>query len=147
MGFGRHRKTQPRRYREYLLTSDPENPSRDVVGGLLLGSETFSEWARSTFLSPREKDRAVPALESLRPRPTVETIVKQVAKHYRVKDVDIRRRGAKRNQPRDVAIYLARELSGHSREELGQEFGKISGAAISARCKHIDVPSTANRKL
>ena len=45
------------------------------------------------------------------------------------------------------AIYLARELSGHSGQELGQEFGKISGAAISARCKHIDEASTANRKL
>ena len=65
------------------MTSDPENPSRDVVCRLLLGSEAFSEWARSAFLSPREKDRAVPALESLRPRPAVETIVKQVAKHYR----------------------------------------------------------------
>ena len=74
-------------------------------------------------------------------------IVKQVAKHYRVKDVDIRRRGAKRNQPRDVAIYLARELSGHSGQELGEEFGKIFGAAISARCKHIDEAWAANRKL
>ena len=73
--------------------------------------------------------------------------MKQVAKHYRVKDVDIRRRGAKRNQPRDVAIYLARELSGHSGQELGQEFGKISGAAISARCKYIDEALSANRKL
>ena len=45
------------------------------------------------------------------------------------------------------AIYLARELSGHSGEELGQEFGKISGAAISAPCKHIDETLTANRKL
>ena len=45
------------------------------------------------------------------------------------------------------AIYLARELSGHSGEELGQEFGKISGAAISAPCKHIDEALTANRKL
>ncbi|MCH7921220.1 MAG: hypothetical protein IIC50_25030 [Planctomycetes bacterium] len=73
--------------------------------------------------------------------------MKQVAKHYLVKDVDIRRRGAKRNQPRDVAIYLARELSGHSGQELGQEFGKISGAAISARCKHIYESLTANRKF
>ena len=112
-----------------------------------MGSEAFSEWARSTFLSPREKDRAIPALESLKPRPTVEAIMQQVAKHYLVKDVDLRRRGAKRNQPRDVAIYLARELSGHSGQELGQEFGKISGAAISARCKHIDEALTANRKL
>ena len=87
MGFGRYRKTQRRRYRKYLLTSN------------------------------------------------------------QVKDVDIRRRGAKRNQPRDVAIYLARELSGHSGQELGEEFGKISGAAISARCKHIDEAWAANRKL
>ena len=74
--------------------------------------------------------------------------MKQVAKHYRVKDVDIRRRGAKRNQPPEMqAIYLARELSGHCGQELGQEFGKISGAAISARCKYIDEALSANRKL
>ena len=45
------------------------------------------------------------------------------------------------------AIYLARELSGHSGQELGQEFGKIYGAAISARCKYIDEAWTANLKL
>ena len=77
----------------------------------------------------------------------METIVKQVAKHYQVKSVDIRRRGAKGNLPRDVAIILARALSGQSGKELGQEFGNISGAAISARCKHIDEALTASRKL
>ena len=131
MGFGRYRKTQRRRYREYLLTSDPENPSRDVVGGSLLGSEAFSEWARSTFLSSREKGRAVPALESLRPRPTVATLVKQVAKHYRVKDVDIRRRGAKRNQPRDVAIYLAREL--RDRQEISWTIWGVNSRGVNSR--------------
>ena len=81
------------------------------------------------------------------PRPTVETIVKQVAKHYQVKSVDIRRRGRKGNLSRDVAIFLSRELSGHSGQDLGREFGKISGAAICVRCKHIVETLAANRKL
>ena len=147
MGFGRYGKTQRKRYRAYLLNSDPENPSLNAVGGLLLGSEAFSEWAKSTFLSPREEDRAMPVLEDLKTRPTVETIVKQVAKHYQVKSVDIRRRGRKGNLSRDVAIFLSRELSGHSGQDLGREFGKISGAAICVRCKHIVETLAANRKL
>ena len=68
-------------------------------------------------------------------------------KHYQVKSVDIRRRGRKGNLSRDVAIFLSRELSGHSGQDLGREFGKISGAAICVRCKHIVETLAANRKL
>lgn len=35
----------------------------------------------------------------------METIVKQVAKHYQVKSVDIRRRGANGNLPRDESRH------------------------------------------
>ena len=146
-GFGRYAKTQRKRYREYLLDSDPGIPSQDVVGGLLLGSEAFMEWAKDTFLSARKKDRQLPVLDRLRPRPALEDIVGQVAKHWQVRKQHILKRGAKRNLPRDVAIYLAREMSGCSGQELGEYFGGITGAGISVRCKHIEKVLATDRNL
>ena len=147
MGFGRYAKTQRKRYQQYLLDSDLVNPSHDVVGGLLLGSETFAEWAKSTFLSTRQSNRQIPVLDRLKPRPTLETIVRQVAKHYQVKESQLLRRGAKGNLARDVAIYLTREMSGCNGQELGRHFGQVSGAAITARCKHIRTALATDRKL
>ena len=146
-GFGRRSKTQRQRYRQYVSEADPDNPSVDVVGGLLLGSEAFGAWARNTFLRTRQKNPQVSGLEKLRPKPQAETIIRCVAKHFHVKESQIIRRGAKKNLPRDIAIYLARELSGNSARDLGQCFGEVSGAAISARRKYSEQVITKNRKL
>jgi len=77
----------------------------------------------------------------------VKSIVKSVADYLKVSKADIVKRGGKRNQARDIAIYLARELSGQSSQELGKHFGDISGAAISARFKHVERVMTKERKL
>ena len=59
----------------------------------------------------------------------------------------ILRKGAKRNTARDVAIYLARELSGESGVNLGKYFGNICGAAVTVRYKHISEQISRNRRL
>ena len=59
----------------------------------------------------------------------------------------ILRKGAKRNTARDVAIYLARELSGESGVDLGKYFGNICGAAVTVRYKHISDQISRNRRL
>ena len=59
----------------------------------------------------------------------------------------LRKRGAKKNTPRDVAIYLARELSGESGVDLGKYFGNICGAAVTVRYKHISDQISQNRRL
>jgi hypothetical protein len=59
-----------------------------------------------------------------------------------------RRAGAKKNTARDVAIYLAWELSvKKSGVDLGRYFGNICGAAVTARYKHISVQISRNRRL
>ena len=129
------------------MDSNPANPSLDIVGGLLLGSKTFSEWAKNTSLSIRPKDRHVPNLDRLKLNPQVKGIVKRVADYHKVSEADIVKRGGKRNQARDIAIYLARELSGKSTQALGKHVGDISGAAISARFKRVERVMTKERKL
>ena len=59
----------------------------------------------------------------------------------------ILRKGAKKNTARDVAIYLARELSGESGVDLGKYFGNICGGAITGRYNHISEQISRNRRL
>ncbi len=59
----------------------------------------------------------------------------------------ILRKGAYKNTPRDVAIYLARELSGESGVDLGKYFGNICGAAVTVRYKQISEQISRNRRL
>jgi hypothetical protein len=59
----------------------------------------------------------------------------------------ILRKGAKKNMARDVAIYLALELSGESGVDLGKYFGNICGAAVTGRYKQISEQISRNRRL
>jgi hypothetical protein len=59
----------------------------------------------------------------------------------------IQRKGAKKNTPREVAIYLTRKLSGESGVDLGKYFGNICGAAVTGRYKQISEQISRNRRL
>ncbi|MDY6950969.1 MAG: hypothetical protein SWE60_05615, partial [Thermodesulfobacteriota bacterium] len=48
---------------------------------------------------------------------------------------------------RDVAIYLARDLTGVSGTRLGAHFGNISGAGITVRYTHVAKAISRNRRL
>ena len=124
-----------------------QNPFDNVVGGTLLGPKNFIEWVGSTFLSAKKKDREVPQLKELKPRPEVETIVEEVAKHFKVTVDRILTSGRKRNVERDIAIYLSRELSGLSGQTLGRRFGGVSGASITMRFNRIVRSMQEDRKL
>ena len=146
-GFSRSRRVARQRYAAYLSEENQANPFDDVVGGSLLGSRHFSEWVRGTFLSERKTDREIPQLKELKPRPEVEMIVEEVAKHFNVAPEHILVSGRKRNIGRDVAIYLSRELSSMSGRHLGRYFGGVSGANITMRFNGIAHSLKKDRKL
>ena len=146
-GFGRKRTVARQSYAAYLTEADQANPFDDVVGGSLLGSKNFIEWVGSTFLSVKKKDREVPQLKELKPRPGVETIVEEVAKHFKVTPERILTSGRKLNVERDVEIYLSRELSGLSGQALGRRLGGVSGASITMRFNWIARALQKDHKL
>ena len=55
--------------------------------------------------------------------------------------------GQKGNKTRDIAIYLARELSGLKCEEVGDFFGALSGGAITSRYNRVAREMKHDRKL
>jgi chromosomal replication initiation ATPase DnaA len=59
----------------------------------------------------------------------------------------ILKKGRKNNLARDLAIYLARELTGETGKSLGEYFGNISGAAITGRYNYLSRQIKQNRRI
>ena len=139
-------KAAQRRYGEYL--AEPAgDPFVDVVAGSILGSPTFTEWVKNTFLSRRSADPEIPALQVLQTRPSVPRIVQAVAQYYDVAPETILAPGGKRNHRRDVAIFLTREFSGLRCRDLGRYFGGIGGPAVTMRCREVRRRAAKDRQL
>jgi REP element-mobilizing transposase RayT len=130
---GRTLRTARRHYRQHLLegvADPPRSPLEDVVASSLLGSPGFVERMRAR-LAGLLPDREVPALRALRPEPSIETIEGAVCEACEVEAQTLRWRGRHGNEPRRLAIVLARELTTLPLRDIGARFGGIGPAAVS----------------
>jgi REP-associated tyrosine transposase len=147
--FGTKQKKATERYRDFVESVQNEkieNPSKDIVHGAILGGAEFVNWIKREFLSRDLDVKEKPQLKKLKPRLTLEDLVPTVGKEFACTREAILRKGKKRNLARDVAIYLAREMTGESGVTLGHYFG-ISGAGVSARHGVIAEKIEKDRKL
>jgi chromosomal replication initiator protein len=71
---------------------------------------------------------------------TLETIQKRVADHYQIRhsDMSSKRRPANIAQPRQIAMYLARQLTKHSLQEIGDAFGGRDHGTVIHACKTVE---------
>ena len=98
----------------------------------MLGSEEFIVWVKENFFASK-KHRQVP--ESFQLAPEQAMIIKEVCRNYGVSEEEllIAKRG-KKNEPRNVAIYLCRQLRNDTLIDLGKAFGMTgyspAGSAI-----------------
>ncbi|UCE52244.1 MAG: transposase [Desulfobacterales bacterium] len=148
--FGNNRKAAAKNYRDFVEKVDVdslEDPGRDLAGGFILGGVEFVNWVKESFLSKRSAQKEVPQLKALKPRLTPEKIVTAVCKAFGCDEDHVLQKGRKKNTARDVAIYLARELTGVSGVDLGNYFGNISGAGITVRYNHMAGKIAENRRL
>jgi REP element-mobilizing transposase RayT len=137
--FGRRKKVAISSYRGYVEEVEAaalENPHKDVVGGIILGDPGFVNWIKDEFLSIRDEDEEIPQLKELKPKPSLDTIVKVVCDEMRCNEEQILKKGRNKNTNREMAIFLARDFSGMSCKALGQYFGGISGPAITLSYNH-----------
>jgi len=149
--FGKQRKrvaSNYQRFVEEVAWDSLENPDKDLIGGFLLGSSAFVDWVKSTFLSKSGsalQNHSIMAELQLQPTPdrVVETVCQALGCHRN----DVLEKGRKKNMARDVAIYLARDLSGKPNVDLGAFFGGISGAGITVRYNHVAQQMKTDRGL
>ncbi len=148
--FGQSRRSAAKNYRDFVEKVNivsVENPARDISDGLILGGVEFVNWVKESFLSNRREKKEIPQLRQLKPRKTPVAIVEAVCQEFNCQADQILRKGAKKNTARDVAIYLAKELSRESGVDLGKYFGNICGAVVTGRYKQISEQISRNRRL
>ena len=73
--------------------------------------------------------------------------VQAVCQQFDCTEGQVRMKGRKKNKAREIAIYLARDLTGLSCKELGAYFSGVSGALISIMWNRIAGESARNKKL
>jgi putative transposase len=148
--FGRRKKEARKRYKDFVEgidIQDLRNPETDLVGGFLLGSDDFVDWVKETFLQSFPEEKEIPQLRKLKPTIDIDSIVDVVADECTCDKKVILTKGRKRNLARDMAIYLARTLTGEPGVKLGEHFGNISGAGITIRCTHFSNLIEKDKKL
>ena len=71
---------------------------------------------------------------------TIEIIQKKVADHYQIRHSDMtsKRRPNNLAIPRQIAMYLARSLTKHSLQEIGDAFGGRDHGTVIHACKSVD---------
>jgi hypothetical protein len=134
--FGATRAAQTRWYREFVGSGAPEDPMRRAAHGAVLGTPGFVERVRQA-LGERAADTEVSRLQAARARPTLETLFRTVARGYSVDARSLCRKGKRRNEARDVAVYLARRHWGIPLREIGEFVGDLGSAAVSLAHRRI----------
>ena len=114
----------------------------------VFGSGDFTQWVKEKFYELK-KHSEVP--QSLQLAPTVFEIKKAVSLSFGIEEIilDQTKRGQV-NEPRSLAIFLSRKISGLKLEEIGKEFGLQSYSSVSSvviRTEHLLSKSKHLRKM
>ena len=128
-----------------------EDPSKDMVSGLILGDTDFVDWVKRAFLNQMPENAEMPQLKKLRSRYSIEMIVDLVADVFFSTRGSILEKGRKQNIARDVALYFSKDCSGEKGTTVAQLFGLRSGSAVTMRynfiCKKIENDKKLKRKI
>jgi REP element-mobilizing transposase RayT len=149
-GFGKNKKEAQKNYKDFVERVDIktlESPGRQVSEGFILGDSDFVKWVKDNFLSKRKDNKEIPQLNKLKPKVNPETLVDAVCKEFGCSEDRIIIKGKKNNKARQVAIHIAKDMSGMSCTDLGNYFGGVSGALITMMYNRVAKEASKNRRL
>jgi chromosomal replication initiator protein len=111
----------------------------------LEGAVRHLQLAASVARRPVDLAMARESLGSLLPKthdsaPTIEQIINEVVTYYQIKRTDVlgKRKHRSVALPRQVGMYIARENTGHSLEEIGAHFGGRDHTTVMHAVKKIN---------
>ena len=148
--FGKNKKKARKNYQDFVEGVDVNslaNPGRQVTEGLILGDSDFIEWVKDKFLSNRKDNKEIPQLKKLKPKVSPDAVVDAVCKEFICSKDQLIIKGRKNNRPREVAIHIARDISGLSCTDLGLYFGGVSGALITMMYNRVSNEAANNRRF
>jgi putative transposase len=141
------RKTK-KAYEQFMAIED----SQKILGVLekkkwpsMLGSDDFIAWVKEKFFASK-KHRQVP--ESFQLAPERALIIREVCRNYGVSEQELlaAKRG-KKNEPRNVAIYLCRQMRNETLIDLGEAFGMTGYSPAGSAMDRIKKKLPSDRRL
>ena len=126
-----------------VITFIAQNISKNIrrlEGALIKVASYASLTGRKLDVATAEMLLQDALMEQARNILTIETIQKKVADHYQIRHSDMtsKRRPNNIAIPRQIAMYLARTLTKHSLQEIGDAFGGRDHGTVIHACKAVD---------
>ena len=108
--------------------------------GALIRVEAYSKFHKQPITIELAKEALKDLLASQNKQVSIENIQKTVADYYRIRVVDLlsKKRTRAIARPRQIAMYLARELTQLSLPEIGVAFGDRDHTTVLHACKTIE---------
>ena len=136
------------RFHEFVLEGNDkalENFYNKGRQSPVLGDEEFRN---GLMEKPVRVDQEHPRYERAAVRPSVDQVLKTLAKRYglKVEDVMKGKRG-KDNEPRKVGMYLAKELCDMKLKEIAEHFGTASYGTVGWACHGVASRMQADAKF
>jgi chromosomal replication initiator protein len=128
---------------EAVLTFIAQNITRNIrrlEGALVRVASHASLFSKPLDVVVAERLLHDMLMEQAQTLLTIETIQKRVADHFQIRHSDMtsKRRPNNIAIPRQVAMYLARTLTKHSLQEIGDAFGGRDHGTVIHACKAVD---------
>jgi len=128
---------------EPILNFIAQNITRNIrrlEGALLKVSSYSALTSKPLDLATAERLLHDVLMEQAQNILTMETIQKRVADHFQLRmgDMTSRRRPNNIAIPRQIAMYLARTLTKHSLQEIGEAFGGRDHGTVIHACRAVD---------
>jgi chromosomal replication initiation ATPase DnaA len=146
--LGKNKAQQLKAYNAFVNQQDSENLMKVFAKKNLqsvLGEDGFVERIKRQFFEVKSHTE-IPQSKML--APAIEEIKKRVSKTYKVsvEHLCISKRGVD-NEPRNIALYLARRLTGKKLEEIGKEFNMDNYSTVSSVLCKISREVKTNKAL
>lgn len=124
----------------YFIAQHITKNIRRLEGALLKVASYSSLTSKVLDLATAERLLQDVLMEQAQNILTIETIQKRVADHYQIRHSDMtsKRRPNNIAIPRQIAMYLARTLTKHSLQEIGDAFGGRDHGTVIHACKAVD---------
>jgi len=137
------------KYREFVeagLKTKLEDPFEDLYGQVVLGGEEFIDKVKG-LLKGKRMGTEIAQRRRLGESPQPATVIKAVAKAFKVTEERITAKGKRDGTARKVALYLVQRYSGLSNDEIGELFGAIHYSAVSKAAARLREEMKRNKEL
>ena len=131
--FNQDQQRARREYKSFVQCEDSDVVT-DFFGKKKLasffGSKKFIEWVKASY-NQLQNHNEIPQSKHL--APTIAEIKLAVCQYYNVEPMELEQsKRGQANEPRNVAVYLARKKSGLRLTNIGQEFQLLKYSSVSS---------------